>query len=78
MEARFQQQVEESLMHAVPSAKIPNQPNFRCPKSGLSGLLAGIMNEKRGATAHTTEDDVTVSAAESQVRLQCTPFCMFL
>lgn len=58
------------MIHAVPSEKIPNQqPNFKCPKSGLSGLLAGIMNEKRGATPHTTEDDVTVSAAEPQVRL---------
>lgn len=78
VEARFQQQVEKSLLHAVPSVKIQNQPNSRCPKSGLSGLLAGIMNEKRGAIPHTTEDDVTVSAAEPQVRLQCTPFCMFI
>uniref|UniRef100_A0A8C1X632 BED-type domain-containing protein n=1 Tax=Cyprinus carpio TaxID=7962 RepID=A0A8C1X632_CYPCA len=73
VEARFQQQVEKSLMHAVPSAKIANQPNSGCPKSGLSGLLAGIMNEKRGATPHTTEDDVMVSAAEHQVRLQDDP-----
>ncbi|KAF4092222.1 hypothetical protein AMELA_G00018400, partial [Ameiurus melas] len=39
-------------------------------KTGIRGLLAGSVTEKRGGPSHRTEDDENVST-ESQVGLQC-------